>query len=195
MAAFELVIADTPDLLAEITALAHVIWRQHYTPIIGHEQVEYMLADGYSANALAAQQAAGTCFILARRDAHFVAFTAVSPDSEQVGTAWLDKLYVHISARSLGIGRALVGCVAREAESSGANTLRLRVNRHNAESIAAYQRIGFRVERADVKDIGNGFVMDDYIMAAPLSAVSQGVCSGTTSANERPQDEIINGRK
>ncbi|NCB47474.1 GNAT family N-acetyltransferase, partial [bacterium] len=33
----------TFDDAAELAGLAETIWREHYTPIIGAEQVEYML--------------------------------------------------------------------------------------------------------------------------------------------------------
>lgn len=168
----ELIAADSPELLLELSALAHVIWHQHYTPIIGQAQVEYMLDDGYSERALEQQLAAGTRFTLAQRRSRFVAFAALSPDADNPGIAWLDKLYVHAEARNLGVGRRLVERAADQALEFGAAMLRLRVNRHNAESITAYQRIGFEIESADVKDIGNGFVMDDYIMAAPTQRLA-----------------------
>ncbi|WP_431021594.1 hypothetical protein, partial [Chromobacterium phragmitis] len=44
-------------------------------------------------------------------------------------------------------------------------TLMLTVNRHNAEAIAVYEKRGFRVRGEVAADIGNGFVMDDYVMA------------------------------
>lgn len=168
----ELVAADTPALLLELSALAHVIWHQHYTPIIGQAQVEYMLAGGYSETALKAQLDAGTRFTLARRGERFVGFAAVSPDPETPTTAWLDKLYVHIEARNLGLGRRLVERAAAQAGAFGAATLRLRVNRDNQQSIRAYERIGFAVEREDIKDIGQGYVMDDYIMVAAIPPIA-----------------------
>src|SRR5699024_439770 len=58
--------AATTPALAELSRLAHIIWREHYPPIIGHEHVEYMLARGYTPAALAAEQAAGGHFLLAR---------------------------------------------------------------------------------------------------------------------------------
>jgi GNAT superfamily N-acetyltransferase len=171
MAPVELVPADTPALLAELSALAHVIWHQHYAPIIGREQVEYMLAEGYSEAALARQWAAGTRFTLARHDARYVGFAAVSLDPVDAAMAWLDKLYVHIDARGLGVGRRLVARAAAQAREADAQVLRLRVNRHNTDSIAAYQRLGFAMEGEDVKDIGGGFVMDDYLMTAPVATL------------------------
>lgn len=168
METIELVAADTPALLLDLSALAHVTWHQHYTPIIGRAQIGYMLDSGYSESALGEQLAAGTRFTLARRGERFVAFAAVSRDTEDLDTAWLDKLYVHIDARHLGIGRRLIERAATQAHEFGATVLRLRVNRHNAQSITAYKHTGFAVEYEDVKNIGHGFVMDDYIMAAPV---------------------------
>jgi hypothetical protein len=40
----------------------------------------------------------------------------------------------------------------------------LAVNKNNAKAIAAYHHHGFRIADAVVKEIGSGFVMDDYLM-------------------------------
>ena len=40
----------------------------------------------------------------------------------------------------------------------------LTVNRRNERAIGAYRRAGFREVRAQVTDIGGGYVMDDYVM-------------------------------
>ena len=46
----------------------------------------------------------------------------------------------------------------------------LQVNKHNESAIAVYRRNGYEVERAARFDIGNGFVMDDYIMGKAIAA-------------------------
>ena len=46
----------------------------------------------------------------------------------------------------------------------GLVALYLTVNRENAGSIAAYLAMGFRKVREQVTDIGEGYVMDDFIM-------------------------------
>ena len=43
-------------------------------------------------------------------------------------------------------------------------TIWLTVNRRNERAIGAYRRTGFREVRAQVTDIGGGYVMDDYVM-------------------------------
>ena len=54
------------------------------------------------------------------------------------------------------------------ARERAATVLCLQVNRGNRDAIAAYQRYGFVIREARVFDIGGGFVMDDYVMEAPL---------------------------
>jgi len=50
----------------------------------------------------------------------------------------------------------------------GIRELWLTVNRHDAGSIAFYRRLGFAVTGEPVRDIGKGFVMDDFRMAKQL---------------------------
>ncbi len=50
------------------------------------------------------------------------------------------------------------------AQRGGYRDLVLAVNRGNTKAIAAYLKHGFAVREAVVKDIGGGFVMDDYWM-------------------------------
>ena len=51
--------AETNEDLQEIAALADVIWHEHFTPIIGKEQVEYMLSRFQSYPALQDQVLTG----------------------------------------------------------------------------------------------------------------------------------------
>jgi len=157
--------ALTPDAHRRLADLARTIWHEHYRGIISEAQIEYMLEHGYSAQTLAAEQQAGTRFILAEYHDTLVGFAATTP----VGTqAWLDKLYVHATARSTGVGRALAEDAIEFARRAGCECLRLRVNRDNEAAIAAYKRLGFVVDSHDIKDIGHGYVMDDYLMSQIL---------------------------
>ena len=92
----------------------------------------------------------------------------VSPDEHAGDIAWLDKLYLLAENRGQGIGGQLIGWARETAGTLDARALCLRVNRDNAASVAMYRHAGFEIEREDVKSIGNGFVMDDYVMRLPL---------------------------
>ena len=55
----------------------------------------------------------------------------------------------------------------------------LTVNRHNAGSIAFYERMGFAVAGALVQEIGEGFVMDDYRMVKAIAPSAENGPSAT----------------
>ena len=44
----------------------------------------------------------------------------------------------------------------------------LTVNKQNTVPIKVYQKFGFIIKEAIIIDIGNGFVMDDYIIEKKL---------------------------
>ena len=148
--------------------LAQRIWRVHYPGIITVEQIDYMLARGYAASELLRfLQTPGAGLALARIDDAAIGFAAWYRHA-QPATTKLDKLYVLPEHHGRGIGRRLIAHVEAAARADGATRLVLNVNRHNRGAIAAYLRCGFVVHDEVVVDIGNGFVMDDYVMAKGL---------------------------
>lgn len=160
--------AQTTEQLQIISDLAHDIWREYYPALIGSEQVEYMLAQSATLTALQQARANGTRFVLARQDDQPIGYAAVYTDPRAASLAWLDKLYVKQSARGQGIARQMVRWIADQGHLLQATSLCLRVNRHNIGAIRAYQHLGFNAVSQDVKDIGDGYVMDDYIMQASI---------------------------
>jgi ribosomal protein S18 acetylase RimI-like enzyme len=148
-----------------LSRLAREIWLAHYPGIISREQIDYMLNERYSPAAIRAGMA-GQCWRTAWLDGAMTGFA--HGHAEEAGSWKLDKLYVHPRHQRQGIGRALVQAVAAAARAAGARRLLLRVNRHNTDALAAYARYGFRVYGEHVLDIGNGFVMDDYLLEMDL---------------------------
>jgi ribosomal protein S18 acetylase RimI-like enzyme len=65
-------------------------------------------------------------------------------------------------------GGVTVECCSRErwkfARELGCSAMMLAVNKNNRNAIAAYRKHGFHIDSSVVKDIGGGFVMDDYLM-------------------------------
>ena len=152
--------ADAADA-ALLAALAREIWTEHYTPIIGAEQVEYMLAQFQSEAAIRRDIEQGYAYDIAYVNDNACGYSATRDDGE---SHFLSKLYVRKDCRGRGIARMLVDRAARRAREAGAQTLRLTCNKHNAGSLAAYTRLGFSIAGECVTPIGSGFVMDDYIL-------------------------------
>ena len=147
--------------------LAEEIWNEHYPSIIGQAQVDYMLERFQSARAIAEQIATGVVYYLLFHrgtPAGYVAFHA-EQDSDRM---FLSKLYIRKKYRSHGFGRVALRLVEAAAHQEGLHSVYLTVNRHNTTSIRIYEHMGFRKESEQVKDIGGGFVMDDYVMVKHL---------------------------
>jgi diamine N-acetyltransferase len=158
-------IAPVVDEDAErIASLAGEIWRRHYPGIISAAQIEYMLKQRYEPRVIRAElQCADMWWDKLLAGAAMVGFASYFA-SGQPGEMKLDKLYVHQDHQRKGYGGMLLAHVCGCARSQGFSRLVLAVNKRNRAAIAAYLKHGFQVKGAVVKDIGRGFVMDDYIM-------------------------------
>jgi GNAT superfamily N-acetyltransferase len=154
----------TADDIADVATLAARVWWAHYPGIISDAQIEFMLRQRYDAAVLCGDLARdGVWWDLLIVDGRLAAF-ANSLLSGEPGEMKLDKLYVDPQRQRGGLGGRLIEHVAERAVAKGCNRLVLAVNKRNAKAISAYLKRGFRIGESVVKDIGNGFVMDDYIM-------------------------------
>jgi len=158
------------DELPTVARLAEIVWRQHYPGIIADAQIDYMLARGYALPALRRYLIeAGSGLALARSDDVAVGFVAHLLAEDQDAMK-VDKLYVLREYQGQRFGRRLIDHVVDAARDAGCARVILNVNRNNAQAICAYQRCGFDLrDRVDVP-IGDGFVMDDYVMERTLAA-------------------------
>jgi len=156
------------EQLTEVQRLAGVMWRAHYPGIITHEQIDYMLERGYAIDTLAGfLDASDRGLLLAMVDGDIAGFAAWYV-TEQPDEAKLDKLYVLQSRQRCGLGGRLIARVEDDARTAGAHTLVLNVNKNNTQAVRAYGKHGFAIRAAVVVDIGQGFVMDDFVMAKDL---------------------------
>ena len=157
-------VADIPL----IRNLAELIWPEAYGSIISPEQIRYMLHLIYGEDALAAQIAKGHHFILAVKEGITIGFASFSKKSaEEPDTFRLHKLYVLPRQHAQGTGGALLEHVSSESKKDGATQLELNVNKHNPAK-NFYEKKGFAVLRDEVLDIGEGYVMDDYVMVKQI---------------------------
>lgn len=148
--------------LEELSTLAHRIWREHYTPIIGAAQVKYMLGLWYSPQFLRDQMNdEKRLFLVVESGSELKAYVQ---SSEQDGYSFIHKLYVASESKGQGMGTALLKALPTHLP------LQLRVNRDNINSIGFYKRYGFEITGEHVLDIGQGYSMDDYIMEMPISS-------------------------
>lgn len=150
--------ASSADIL-QIATLAEKIWRAHYTPIIGKEQVDYMLEKMYSAESLLQQQQSGQQFFLAQINGRPIGYLSVSSKENDF---FLHKFYLDTKEQGKGLGKLFFAELLSIYPEM--KTMRLQVNRLNYKTINFYFRLGFVIEEAKNFDIGDGFFMNDYVM-------------------------------
>ena len=163
-----LIRAATTDDIPVIQHIAHTTWPIAYGHIISAEQIAYMLEMMYSTDALAAQMNLRMHrFLIATLDAVAVGFASYELDINNAARITkLHKLYCLPSEQKNGVGISLVNAVITAASQQ--STIQLNVNKNN-NATNFYARLGFSVIGEIVVDIGQGYVMDDYVMAKQLS--------------------------
>ena len=150
-----------------IEQLAAVIWEEHYTPIIGADQVRYMLDKFQSAAAMLRQIGEGYEYFIIMEKENPVGYLAYEKRGSDL---FLSKIYVLKEHRGKKIGKRAMEFVESRASAMGCSRISLTVNKNNDRSLDAYRSMGFLQEGAAVMDIGNGFVMDDYLLYKPLKS-------------------------
>ncbi|MCL6265338.1 GNAT family N-acetyltransferase [Flagellimonas myxillae] len=153
--------AHSTEDFKTISELARNIWTQHYTPIIGEQQVTYMLDKFQSSAAIEGQVKNGYSYFLLQYEQVPVGYFAFRVDEDFL---FLSKIYVQSSHRGKGVGRRAIEFMKTRVKELNLKKIRLTVNKYNSNSIKAYEKIGFINVDSVVQDIGNGFVMDDYVL-------------------------------
>jgi GNAT superfamily N-acetyltransferase len=158
-------ITATSEDLYIVRDIAHECWPVVYKGIISEHQITYMLKMMYSEESLLQQLAEGCEFIIAMEENTPVGFASFSLYKN--AKSKLHKLYLYSYQKGKGSGRLLIHEVMRRARQQGAKSLELQVNKNNS-AVSFYMKNGFTIKEEAVFDIGNGFVMDDYIMTKDL---------------------------
>ena len=148
--------------------LAYRIWHAHYPGIITPEQINYMLERGYTRQVILEEMASqGVSWLAIRTGDAMIGFASLGPHSPD--SMKLHKLYLLPDYHGMGIGARTLAEVEQIARDNAATALVLNVNRHNPKAIHSYERAGWQIAEEVVVDIGNGFVMDDFVMTKPLA--------------------------
>jgi ribosomal protein S18 acetylase RimI-like enzyme len=155
-------ITDIP-IIRDITA---EVWPPTYVPIIGEQQVAYMIGLFYAPEELKKQMSSGHRFIICYSDGLPVGFASWSEIATRIFK--LHKIYILTGQQGKGIGKAMIAHVVSEIRKEAATALRLNVNRYNSSAIAFYERMGFAHYLDEDIDIGNGFFMNDHVLELPV---------------------------
>lgn len=156
--------------IAELSALARHIWHIHYPSIITREQIDYMLAKGYSHESLTRQIRDGHEFLLPIQNGRMMGFLSTgllasieNPILRADGNGhFLHKFYIAPELHGRGIGKGLLRELLMRRPQI--KRLRLQVARANVNAWSFYLKQGFTIEQEADFPIGENFAMKDYVM-------------------------------
>jgi ribosomal protein S18 acetylase RimI-like enzyme len=162
---FSIIQANSKSHCDIISVLASEIWKEHYTPIIGIDQVDYMLEKFQSSEVIYTQIQNGKSYYLIQTKELFIGYFCVYPED---GSLFLSKLYILMKFRGQGAGKFATDFIHEQGRELALTTIFLTVNINNTIAITSYEKMGFINQGPTKADIGAGYVMDDYRMVKKI---------------------------
>lgn len=162
-----LIYSITQEQLPIVRDLAYKIWPHAYGSILSVAQLDYMLDNFYSLESLAQQMDNGHVFMMAEIDSKIVGFASYELHHGGSTKTKLHKIYVLPETQGSGLGKKLIEEVAQKAIAAQNTHLFLNVNKYNSAQ-KFYEKLEFTITQEEVIPIGNGYVMDDYVMEKKL---------------------------
>jgi ribosomal protein S18 acetylase RimI-like enzyme len=153
----------TKEQLIIVQNLAYQIWPVAYGEILSNEQLSYMLKRFYSLEALEGQLNGGQQFVQILDQNQPIGFLAYEVNCDNTNMTKVHKIYVLKTYQGRGVGKELIDFAISKAKQNEQKGLFLNVNKYNKARFF-YEKLGFSIVKEEVIDIGNTFVMDDYVM-------------------------------
>lgn len=146
----------------QLACLASEIWHEYWVEILSKEQIDYMVDKFQSKQAIQRQIAVENyIYFYLEYNNQIAGYTGLSKKDSYF---FLSKLYIKKDFRHLGLGTLTFEFIKNFAKENNYSKIVLTVNKYNQNTIMAYKKWNFKQIDSVITDIGNGFVMDDYIM-------------------------------
>ena len=154
--------AELKDI-STIQDLAKRSWEVAYADILKQEQIDYMLDLMYSEEALTKHfENPNYHYYLIQEDDQFLGFVGFEFHLEPETTK-LHRIYFLKEAQGKGFGKKALKFVINETKKIDNKRVILTVNKNNSAK-KFYESQGFKIYDEAISDIGNGYVMDDFLM-------------------------------
>lgn len=146
-----------------IRKLAEKSWATTYNDILSKDQLDYMMEMMYSEETLGKHfENPDYQYYLVKENETFLGFIGFELQYEKETTK-LHRIYFLKESQGKGLGKKTLDFLKNEVKKSRNKRIILTVNKNN-NARKFYESQGFRVYDEAVFDIGNGYVMDDYLM-------------------------------
>jgi len=152
------------DDIKTIQEITNITWPITYGEILSKEQLDYMLGLFYSEEALAKQiENKEQLFYLISDSESIIGFIGIEHNYKNEAITKIHKIYLLPETQGKGIGKKVFDEIQNMALENNSKGLLLNVNRFNT-ALGFYKKIGFEVAEEINIEIGNGYLMEDYVM-------------------------------
>jgi ribosomal protein S18 acetylase RimI-like enzyme len=145
-----------------IVDLADQIWKPTFREILTEDRLNYLFNFMYHPDKLKSQllsDAQQFYFLTENNRDIGYSHLVFHPDFTK-----LEKIYLHKDFQGQGFGLYLLGQMISKATEKQNLPVQLQVNRGNRKAIDFYLKFGFEIKEARDFEVGDGHIMDDYIM-------------------------------
>jgi len=154
--------------IAKIQEIANITWPITYGEILTAEQLDYMLDLIYSDEALTRQiQNKEQLFYLVSDPESVIGFIGIEHHYKNEAITKIHKIYLLPETQGKGYGKIVFNSIEELALENKSKELLLNVNRFNT-ALNFYKKLGFEIKETVDIEIGNGYLMEDYVMGKKI---------------------------
>lgn len=158
------IVPATTEHINAIQGVSAIAWPDAFKEILSASQIAYMMEWMYSDASLREQmEEKNHLYFLVTADDQNMGYMSIEHNCENKKKTKIHKLYILPGQQKKGIGRKLIDFAMERAREVGDGAIYLNVNKYNENAINFYHRTGFFLAKEEVNDIGNGYVMDDFV--------------------------------
>lgn len=162
------ILISKKEQIEKVAQIADETWHEHYNDILDADQIDYMVEKFQSIKAIVGQMVnEDYSYILLHTDGEDIGYVAIR-EEKMNKELFLSKIYILKKYRGKGFATQTFQYLEDFCKGKGYTKIWLTVNKYNLNSIKTYEKKGFKKIRTQVVEIGEGYVMDDYVMEKDL---------------------------
>ncbi len=148
-------------------AFARPIWAEVFGPMLpgGPAEAEYFFESWQSEDGIKKAMDDGFLYWYMTDGGRRVGYFAARAEGERL---FISKCYLAKGERGRGLGSEMIRAMLEYGRGQGCTSAYLHVNVRNADAIRAYERNGFVRIYREIRDRGNGFATDDFVMSREI---------------------------
>jgi len=158
----------TKDEIDRLICLIREIWPEVFIPIIGKEQVDYMLVHYQGKDVITAEIENGVRYFFIEDSDCQIGYFAYSLEEDHL---LISKVYLKREFRGLGLSSGVFSYFEKIAHNERKEKILLHVNRNNKRAVDVYLHHGFKIVKTVDMPLGDRFFLNDYWMEKKVNVI------------------------